>query len=163
MLTGPSVNLGPDTTICAGQTKTFDAGFCAGCTYQWANLTLGLMNIGNSQTYTTGTAAKYMVTVVGPNSCMGRDTVQLFVNPLIPVSVSISANLNPVCPGTLVVFTATAINPGLSPVYQWYVNGLPVGYNSTIYQYYPAPGDVVTCTVLSSLSCTSGIRQQVTR
>ena len=29
-----AVNLGADTTICTGQNITFDAGFCAGCTYQ---------------------------------------------------------------------------------------------------------------------------------
>ncbi len=152
-LIGPSVNLGPDTTICLGQTVTFDAGACAGCSFQWSNLTLGLINIGNGQTYTTGTAAKYMVTVVGPNSCMGRDTVQLFVNPVNPVTLSISASDNNVCTGTVINFLATAGNPGTLPVYAWFVNGNPVGINSNAYSYAPANGDVVTCTVTSNIAC----------
>jgi uncharacterized protein (TIGR02145 family) len=152
-LVGPSVNLGTDTTICSGQTMTFDAGVCAGCVFQWSNLTLGLMNIGNGQTYTTGMAANYMVTVVGPNSCMGRDTVQLFVNPVNPVSLSVSASDNNVCAGTLITFLANAGNPGTAPFYQWFVNGNPVGINSSSYSYVPANGDVVTCTVTSNIAC----------
>jgi len=91
------------------------------------------MNIGNGQTYTTGTAAEYMVTVVSPNSCLKRDTVQLSVDPLVPVNVIITASSNPVCAGLPVTFTAYATNGGTLPVYQWKVNGVNVGSNSQIY------------------------------
>jgi len=152
-LSGPSVHLGPDTTICSGQTITFDAGACAGCSYQWANLTLGQMNIGNGQTYTTGTAGNYRVTVVGPNSCMGRDTVLLSVNPLNSVGISILPTVNNVCAGTSVTFNALPINPGTNPVYQWYINGNPFGGNTSSYTYIPVNGDVVTCRLTSNINC----------
>jgi len=120
----PNVYLGPDISICLGQIHTFDAGFCTGCTYSWDDLTTNQMNIGTNQTYATGQAGIYRVTVTGSNGCIGKDTVQLSVNPLMLVSVSITASANPVCIGTMVTFTATAINGGSVPVYQWKVNGI---------------------------------------
>jgi len=77
----PLVNLGPDTTICSGNIITFNAGICFNCTYLWANLTTGQINIGNGQTYSTGTAGEYMVTVTNDDGCTSKDTIQLFVNP----------------------------------------------------------------------------------
>ena len=155
LLTGPSVNLGPDSTVCSGQTVTFDAGACITCAYQWVNLTLGQMNIGNGQTYTTGTAGTYMVTVTGPNFCMTRDTVQLFVNPLFPVTLSISASANSICTSTLITYIAIAGNPGTAPVYHWLVNGNPVGINNNSYSYVPLNGDVVSCILTSNVNCPS--------
>ncbi|TDE03137.1 IPT/TIG domain-containing protein, partial [Flavobacterium hiemivividum] len=51
------------------------------------------------------------------------------VNPLIPVSVSISSSdgNNIICASESVMFTATPTNGGDSPLYQWQVNGLNVG------------------------------------
>jgi len=153
----PTVSLGTDQTVCTGQSTTFDAGFCNGCTYQWGNITTGQPNIGTGQTYTTGTAGKYMVTVTNATGCIGRDTVQLFVSNSLPVNLTIAASANPVCSGTLVVFTITvANNPGPSPAYQWFVNGTAVGSNSPTYQYTPVSGDLVKCRLTSSLSCTTG-------
>jgi gliding motility-associated-like protein len=72
------VYLGRDTTICVGQTVTFDAGSCSGCSYLWSNLTTGQTNIGTGQTYTTGITGEYSVIVTGTNGCPTRDSVQLF-------------------------------------------------------------------------------------
>ncbi len=156
VMSGPNVALGPDVTICSGQSHTFDAGACAGCSFQWGNLTLGQPNIGNGQTYTTGTAGNYMVTVVGPNSCMGRDTAQLVVQPTIPVSITITVSQNPVCPSTQVTITAVALLGGNTPTYQWMVNGIAVGINSPFFSYVPANGDCVVCVLTSNSACTTG-------
>jgi len=156
LLSGPFVNLGSDVTICSGMTNTFDAGPCAGCSFQWADLTTAQMNIGNGQTYTTGIAGNYMVTVVGPNSCMGRDTAQLFVQSAIPVSVSISAPTYTVCAGGQVTFTATALFGGSSPGYQWKVNGVITGATGQTFTYTPSDGDCVVCVVTSTASCVIG-------
>jgi len=51
ILPAPHAFLGPDETICSGDSLMLDAGACAGCTYVWDNLTLGLMNISNNQIY----------------------------------------------------------------------------------------------------------------
>lgn len=71
------------------------------------------------------------------------------------VNVSIVASGNPVAPGTIVTLTATSVNGGNNPDYQWDVNGVVVGTNSQSYTYTPAQGDVVKCIVTSDLPCTT--------
>ena len=74
----------------------------------------------------------------------------------LPVSVAIVADANPVCSGTTVIFTATPVNGGSSPSYQWKKNGTNVGTNLPTYSYIPANNDVITCVLTSNLSCVSG-------
>jgi len=74
-----------------------------------------------------------------------------------PVSVSISASPSgSVCPSTSVTYTATGVNRGLSPHYQWYVNGSSVGTNYYQYTYTPSDGDIISVSMTSSMTCTSG-------
>jgi hypothetical protein len=72
-----------------------------------------------------------------------------------PVSVSIAGN-NPVCAGSSVLFTATPVNGGSSPVYQWKLNGSNVGINTSTYSYSPANGDILSCVLTSNQACVSG-------
>ena len=131
------VNLGTDPTICSGQTTTFDAGTCPGCMIVWSNLTLGLPNIGSGQTYTTGIAGVYSVTVTTPDGCITRDTIQLFTNPaptltnwpLTQTSCSgsqVVINLVSGTPATNFSWTATASSPA--------VTGWSSGVGTTISQ-----------------------------
>ncbi|MGA3014841.1 MAG: PKD domain-containing protein, partial [Bacteroidales bacterium] len=239
----PNVNLGPNRSICIGDSTTFDAGACNGCTYQWKNLGTGLI-VGTGQTYTTGLADSYSATVTNSSNCTGSDTVQLFttpvpsvtnnplsesicsgestnialtssvpgtnfywtasltsgnitgfsadsgliinqiltdllttpgivtyhitpkagncsgptadfqvtINPLDSVKVSITSSNNNICSGTQVTFTADPTNPGSTPVYQWKVNGINSGTNSTTFNYTPVNNDIITCILLSSLT-----------
>ncbi|MGA3013356.1 MAG: PKD-like domain-containing protein, partial [Bacteroidales bacterium] len=239
----PQPNLGPDRTICLGDSTTFDAGACSGCTYIWKNIVTGL-TVGTSQTFRTGQAGTYDVTVTNSNQCIGMDTVQLITTPVpsvinnplsksicsgdstdivltsnVPgtifhwtasltsgnitgfsadsglvinqvlvnllstpgivtyhitpkvgscagntvdfpvtvtpgdsVKVSITASTNNVCAGTPVTFTATPTNPGTTPIYQWKVNGINSGTNSTTFTYTPLNNDIITCILLSSLT-----------
>jgi uncharacterized protein (TIGR02145 family) len=113
----PNVNLGPNRTICIGDSSTFDAGACGGCTYQWKNLGTGLI-VGTGQTYKTGLAGSYSVTVTNSNNCIGSDTVHLFTSavPSVtnnPLSESICSgnstniSLTSGVPGTLFHWTAS--------------------------------------------------------
>lgn len=72
--------------------------------------------------------------------------------PVVPI-VTIEASVNPVCSGSLVTFTATPANEGMSPIYQWKVNGIIVGPNSPIYAYTPANGDEIEASMTSSANC----------
>jgi uncharacterized protein (TIGR02145 family) len=147
-----AVSLGPDTSICDGQSVTFDAGLCTGCTYQWGNLTTSQPTVGTSPTYTTGTAGTYMVTVTRQNGCQGRDTVQLMVNPPVVPGLSIAASVDPVCDGIPVTYTAIPVNQGSAPAYQWKVNAMnATNATSSVFTYAPANGDKISCTLLSSL------------
>ncbi|MEI6754775.1 MAG: T9SS type A sorting domain-containing protein, partial [Paludibacter sp.] len=82
-------------------------------------------------------------------------TVDVTVSPILPVSVTVTASANPVYKNTPVTFTATPTNGGSTPAYQWQVNGINVGTNSTTYTYTPVDGDVVKCILTSSLTCVS--------
>jgi len=121
----PYPSLGVDTTICVGDSVTFDAGTCTDCIFSWDNLTTGQQNIANGQTYKTGEEGVYAVTVTSPESCIGRDTVQLNVVPValvsvIPPTFSIcsgdTTNLLLQCnlPGTTLSWSAIASSPLIS-------------------------------------------------
>ncbi len=84
------------------------------------------------------------------------NSILMTVNPVLPVGISISPSLNPICAGTSVTYTATPTNQGSIPVYQWKVNGINVGINSLTYSYLPLNGDIVSCTLTSNAPCASG-------
>ena len=239
-------NVGPDQTICAGDSVTFDAGACTGCAYLWKDLTSGL-TVDTTRLFKTDQPGTYAAIVTYSNGCIGSDTVQLFttpvptvtnnplaksicsgesssivltsnvsgtifhwtasltsgnvtgfsadsgiiinqvlingvstpgvvtyhitpvegscaglavdfavtVNPGDSVNISISTPTNSVCEGTLVTFTATPINGGTSPSYQWKVNGTTVGTNSSTYTYTPANSDSIRCIITSNAPCAS--------
>jgi uncharacterized protein (TIGR02145 family) len=83
-------------------------------------------------------------------------TITMVENNSLPAGVSIAASSNPFCPGSSVTFTATPTNGGSAPAYQWKVNGVNVGTNSSTYSYNPADGDSVRCVITSNLSCVTG-------
>ena len=74
---------------------------------------------------------------------------------LLPVSVSIQASANPVAAGTSVTFTASAVNGGNAPGYQWYLNGQAAGSNLPAFTFNPQNGDQVSCTLSSNAACAS--------
>lgn len=153
----PLVNLGPDISVCQGQTGTFNAGTCTGCTYRWDNLTTGQLNIGNGPTYTTGTAGSYTVSVISQAGCIGKDTIQLFVQALTPVTVSITASANPVCAGAQVTYFANASPTGNPFGHIWKLNGSVIpGVTGSTWSYIPANGDCIQCIYTSNAACTSG-------
>ena len=79
------------------------------------------------------------------------------VTNMVTPSVTISSNLNNVCSGTAVTFTASPVNGGAGPSYQWYVNGSAVSgaTSSTWTTTSLTNGQQVNCYLNSSLSCVS--------
>ncbi len=78
------------------------------------------------------------------------------VNPIVTPDVSITASTNNVCAGTSVQFAATPINGGAIPHYQWYKNGVAVGFDSAKYTSSAfANGDSITVVLTSNAICTS--------
>ncbi len=76
------------------------------------------------------------------------------VSSSVAAGISIAANPGTtICKGTVVIFTANAVNGGALPLFQWYKNGVEVGGNSVTWSDIPADGDVVYCMLTSSLSC----------
>jgi uncharacterized protein (TIGR02145 family) len=151
--------------VCAGTQVTFTAtptnpGTTP--TYQWK--VNGLNSGTNSTTFTYIPLNNDVVTCVLGSSitaCISNNPatsngITMVVNPNLPVSVSVAPSQNPVCAGSIVTFTATPTNGGLLPSYQWKVNGVGAGTNSSTYFFIPNNGDVVTCILTSNTICATG-------
>jgi hypothetical protein len=69
----------------------------------------------------------------------------------------ISANHTTIGANTTVTFTATPLNGGSTPSYQWMKNGSNVGTNNPVYTDNAlADKDTITCMITSSSACTPG-------
>ncbi len=84
--------------------------------------------------------------------------ITMVVNPVAAVSVTIAANPGiSICPSTSVTFTATPVNGGTTPVYQWKKNGVNVGSNSPTYTDAGLTGgELITCVLTSNAPCATG-------
>ncbi len=102
-LQAPSVNLGNDTTICAGHSVTLNATY-PGATYLWSTG-------ATTPTIAVGSSGNYGVTVT-LNGCTANDSRVVTVNPLPTLDLG---NDTTVCAGNSVTFNATV--PGAS--YLW--------------------------------------------
>ncbi len=160
----PSVSIAanPGTSICSGTSVTFTATATNGGStpsYQWK---LNGNNVGtNSATYSNSSLANNDVVSVVMTSnatcaspATATSTVTMTVNNVTP-SLLISGT-TVICAGTSVTFTATPTNGGSSPSYQWKLNGVNVGTNSTTYTNNTlANTNTITCTMTSSATCAS--------
>lgn len=162
----PSVSISSSSsTICSGTNVTFTANPSnGGSSPQYAWKVNGSTVGTNSTSFSSSTLANGdVVTVELTNSdaCVSTATVTsnsitMTVNPSVTPQVAVSNNStgNVVCDGTSVLFTATPTNGGNAPVYQWIVNGAPVGTNSSTYTLQQSPGVYdVRVALVSSASC----------
>lgn len=153
------------TTICAGNAVMFNATVTNGGTspsYQWK---VDGNNVGsNSSAYSTSSLSNGQVVtcVLSSNaSCVSPATatsnaLTMTVNNSVTPSISISTSTTSVCENASVVFTATPVNGGSSPAFQWKVNGNDVGTNSSTYTTSSlSNGQVVTCVLTSNANCAS--------
>ncbi|MBK9400158.1 MAG: IPT/TIG domain-containing protein [Bacteroidetes bacterium] len=159
-----SISASPGSTICSGTSVTFTATATVPVgtfTYQWKK---NGANVGiNSSTYTdaglaNGNQIQCVITVTGGcNLLVNSNTITMTVNPSLAPSVAISANPgNTICAGSSVTFTAVPTNGGASPSYQWKVNGVNAGTNSTTFTTTTLTnGQAVTCVMTSNAACVS--------
>ncbi len=151
-----------ENPVCAGSLLTFTAQPENGGetpAYQWFSNGLLVPGATNA-TFTTLPADQdpYYCVLVSSETCTSgnpdtSNAVVVTVNELLPVSVSITASDDTVCAGTQVTFTATALNGGTNPVYEWLVNGSMAGTNSPAFSYLPAGPDIVTCRLIPGIAC----------
>ena len=162
-----SVSIGASANnICSGTSVTFTATPTNGGTtpaYQWKVNNIAVPGATNP-TYSYVPVNNDAVTCVltSDATCASgnpatSNTINMVVNPLLPVSVSIGASQNNICSGTSVTFTATPTNGGTTPAYQWKVNNIDVsGATNPTYTYVPVNNDAVSCVLTSDVTCATG-------
>ena len=135
--------------------------------YQWAtfiyNAAAGSNSVLNLELINQNTIATgndfALDDIIFQQILPATSSTNVTVTPIVPVSISIAASPGTtVFSNTPVTFTATPTNGGLTPNYQWKVktaagSWVNAGTNSPNYMYTPLPGDSVSCTLTSSLSC----------
>jgi hypothetical protein len=155
----PSASAGNDVTICSGSSTALTASSGTSYTYSWTSNPAGFTSTLQSPTVSPTSTTTYTVTITNANSCTASDAVVVTVNATAAASVSITASPSgSICSGTSVTFTATAVNGGTAPSYQWKNNGTNISgaTNSTYTSSSLANGDVITCTMTSDLTCVTG-------
>lgn len=99
-----------------------------------------------------------MYTVVARNGSTSCETgmngsASVNILPILIPHVNLTSSVSgTVCEGQLVSFTASPVNGGSAPTYQWMVNGVNAAVGSS-YSYVPLNGDVVTAVIHSTAQC----------
>ncbi|MFN8323707.1 MAG: T9SS type A sorting domain-containing protein [Chitinophagales bacterium] len=156
----------PNNSVCSGVNVTFTAAPTNGGTtpgYQWKKNGINISG-ANSVTYSSSTLANGDIITVEMTSTatcaspavVTSNSIVLTVTTSVTPSISIAANPSgAVCTGTSVSFTATPINGGITPGYQWKKNGTNISgaTTSTYSSSSLVSGDVITCQLTSSAAC----------
>jgi hypothetical protein len=128
----------------------------------WTNITDGGIYSGTTTASVTVLNAsglnsyqyRCLITYMG-NSVITSNAATLTVPTTLTPSVSISTASDTVCSGNSVTFTATGVNPGSGPIYQWKKNSSNLSTGTTIT--FPSnsltTGDVITCVLTANNAC----------
>ena len=159
----PSVSISSSggDTLCAGTTATFSATAVNGGStpsYTWyVNTTAAATTSTYSYVPVNGDVVSVTITssAICPSPATASSTgVTITVLPNLTPSVTIGVTPgDTVCQGTAVMFSATPVNGGTAPSYQWRLNGATVVGSGTTYTVTPNNMDVVICLMSSNYRC----------
>ena len=149
------------TTVCQGSTISFNNQSTGSSNaYQWS-FQGGSPAISSSlnPVITYSTPGTYSVILTLSNS-IGTSTFSqvnyITVTPTVATSLSIgiSNGNNTICAGANLSFTASSINGGSSPTYQWMVNGVNSGTNGSVFSTNALSNNAtVNCVLTSNATC----------
>jgi gliding motility-associated-like protein len=149
-------------TICAGTPVTFTAhpvNYGLPSSYQWL---LNGKRVGTdtivytNSTLQNGDTVRCVMTYSNDcytDSVISNNIIIVLQAGIVP-SVSIDSSAGNVCGTNPITFTATPVNGGANPAYQWQLNGVNTGTNSASYtDNTPVIGDIVNCIMTSDAGC----------
>jgi len=143
-----------DVTLCSGSSVQLNTS--GGSNYSWLPSS-GLSNTTIPNPIATPSSTTQYTVTSNSSGCFLQDTILITVIPStgLTASVSISPSTGTaICSGTPVLFVATPVNGGSTPVYNWKKNAVNVGTNTYTYTDSGlASGDVITCIMMSSVQC----------
>jgi len=112
---------------------------------------------GNAISFGNQQAGTYTIKATDANgTTTNMNGNAIILEGTVPVSVMTAPDQNGVCAGTSVTFSATPVNGGSAPTYQWFKNNEAVGSDQSTYEFIPDNNDNVYVQLTSSLSCVSG-------
>lgn len=159
-----NITSNPNGATCAGVPISFTAVPVNGGTsplFQWK---VNGINTGTNNPVFTSAALnngdQVTCTVTSNSTCISNpvatsNIITVTINPSVVPVVSInSSETGPICTGTNVTFSATPVNGGNSPTYQWKINGNIVGTNNPVFSTTALlNGDQVNCIMTNLFSC----------
>ena len=155
--TGPVANAGVDQMICAGNSIKIGSPGNSSDFYSWTSSADGFTSSLPNPIVSPLVNTIYYLYVY-KDGCTARDTVLVNVNNSTAASVSISASAMRICTGASVTFTATPVNEGAAPVYQWKRNGINTGTNSKVYSSTSLTnGDIISFSLTSNNACANTV------
>ena len=162
----PSITVNASqTTICAGTLVNFTTSISNGGStpvYQWYKngATVGTNLSTYSDNTLAGSDSVWCVLTSNANcrstSSATSNKIVITITTTVVPSVTVSASATTVCAGTSVTFTASPVNGGSSPSYQWFKDGVLQAGNTGIYSSTTlANHDSVWCILTSNANCVS--------
>jgi len=162
----PVINISASTTsACQGTAVTFNAVVTnegPAPAYQWK---VNSVNVGtNSSTFTSSTLNnndQVSCILMANASCVppvtdSSNVIIMTIEPGGIPSVTIIASNTTICTGTTVSFTATPVNGGSAPIYQWQINGVNTGPNAVVFTVNTlSNNDLVSVVMTNSSPCVS--------
>ena len=159
------VSVAPNDTICVGDDAEFTSVITNGGsnpTYQWVRNNHWLLgavdSFWGSNTLVSFDTIYCILTsnktcIANPVDSSNRVIITL-ASYLTP-AVTLTASVNVTLPGNPIDFTASAINVGVNPTYEWYRNGilLPAVTGTTYSAYNLTMNDQIKVIVHSSFTC----------
>ncbi len=146
----PVISANGSAQLCGNDSVVLTASAAANYRWSTGDTTRSLV-VRTPGTYSVSTSC-------GSNTYTSQPfTVSLLPAGAAPsVSIRIASGTNPTCSGSVVSFIADSVFAGLSPVFQWKVNGVTQGSNSVGFTSDSLRnGQTVSCTMTSSIGCFS--------
>lgn len=134
----PVVDLGADTTICAGETLVLDAGN-TGATYVWSGTNVV------TQTLEVDSEGTYTVYATAPNGCYGIGNINVYLNDAPTASGIFRQGMYP-------NFTFTVLNANNADTYNWNFGDGTTLTNApaTVNHFYTSDASVTVTATLSN-------------
>ncbi|MDQ6609565.1 MAG: gliding motility-associated C-terminal domain-containing protein, partial [Bacteroidota bacterium] len=131
------------------------AGSDAGLTFTYWKDAAATVTLANANAVSV--SGTYYIKGTTSGSCFTIKPVLVIIDPFVTPAVTIAASATAVCLGTAVTFTATPVNGGNNPSYQWKINGTSIaGATASVFTTTSlANGDKVTVVMMSNAKCTT--------
>lgn len=162
----PSVSIGSNSglNVCSGSTVVFTATPVNGGANPTYNFSVNGNSVQNSSSSTFSSSSLNNNDIIScvmssNNPCQttntaNSNTLMMTLIANATPTVSIATNTHTICSGTNVVFNATPVNGGNTPLFQWKKNGINVGSNSSSYSDSSINNnDSVWCVLTSNSPC----------